>query len=153
MASSPKILLLNGPNLNMLGVREPEIYGSETLDQIAGLCRAKSEALGLDLDFRQTNGEGQMVDWIQEARAGHAGIIINPAAYTHTSLAILDALILTELPVIELHLSNPFQREPFRKDSYVSNVAKGVICGFGSHGYLLALDAFARLVGAGDTAK
>ena len=146
MAALSKILLLNGPNLNMLGVREPAIYGTETLDQIRATCEREAGTLGLDVDFRQSNGEGELVGWIQSARDSHDGIIINPAAYTHTSLAILDALILAELPVIELHLSNPHKRESFRQFSYVSEVAQGVICGFGSHGYVLALEAMARIV-------
>lgn len=150
MAAPAKILLLNGPNLNMLGTREPEIYGRETLDEIRGRCMKKAAALGLDVDFRQSNSEGQLVDWIQESRESHDGIVINPAAYTHTSLAIFDALLLSELPVIELHLSNPFRREPFRQHSYVSGAARGVICGFGSHGYELALEAIGRIVQEGE---
>lgn len=153
MAASTKIMLLNGPNLNMLGVREPEIYGTDTLDDIKAVCLAKGAALGLEVDFRQSNSEGELVGWIQSARGDHAGIIINPAAYTHTSLAIMDALLAAELPVIELHLSNPLRREAFRRHSYVSEVARGVICGFGGHGYELALDAMARIIGAtGDDA-
>lgn len=153
MAASIKIMLLNGPNLNMLGVREPEIYGTDTLDDIKAVCLAKGAALGLEVDFRQSNSEGELVGWIQSARGDHAGIIINPAAYTHTSLAIMDALLAAELPVIELHLSNPLRREAFRRHSYVSEVARGVICGFGGHGYELALDAMARIIGAtGDDA-
>ncbi len=150
MAALSKILLLNGPNLNMLGVREPAIYGTETLDQIRETCEREAATLGLEVDFRQSNGEGELVGWIQAARDTHDGIIINPAAYTHTSLAILDALILAELPVIELHLSNPHKRESFRQYSYVSEVAQGVICGFGSHGYVLALTAMARIVAGKD---
>lgn len=146
MAALSKILLLNGPNLNMLGVREPTIYGTETLDQIRATCEREATGLGLEVDFRQSNGEGELVGWIQSARDAHDGIIINPAAYTHTSLAILDALILTEIPVIELHLSNPHKRESYRRFSYVSEVAQGVICGFGSHGYSLALAAMARIL-------
>ena len=149
MAASSKIMLLNGPNLNMLGVREPEIYGTDTLDDIRALCLDKGAALGVEVDFRQSNSEGELVGWIQSARGDHAGVIINPAAYTHTSIAIMDALIAVELPVIELHLSNPLQREPFRRHSYVSEVARGVICGFGGHGYELALDAMARIIGVG----
>jgi 3-dehydroquinate dehydratase-2 len=150
MAGFSKILLLNGPNLNMLGVREPEIYGTDTLDEISAACLAKGAALGVDVDFRQSNSEGELVDWIQSARGDHAGIIINPAAYTHTSIAIMDALIAAELPVIELHLSNPLRREAFRRHSYVSEVARGVICGFGGHGYELALEAMAGIIGTGD---
>ncbi len=149
MAASSKIMLLNGPNLNMLGVREPEMYGTDTLDDIRVLCLDKGAALGVEVDFRQSNSEGELVGWIQSARGDHAGVIINPAAYTHTSIAIMDALIAVELPVIELHLSNPLRREPFRRHSYVSEVARGVICGFGGHGYELALDAMARIIGVG----
>ena len=147
MAAPRRLLLLNGPNLNMLGVREPEIYGHLTLDDIVGKTRQHAETLGFELDARQSNIEGELVTWIQEARTSHAGIIINPAAYTHTSVAIQDALKLTDLPVIELHLSNIFKREGFRHHSYVSPVAHGIICGFGAHGYLLAVDALAHIVG------
>ncbi|NQU68981.1 MAG: type II 3-dehydroquinate dehydratase [Rhodospirillales bacterium] len=153
MAASSKIMLLNGPNLNMLGVREPAIYGTDTLDDIHANCLAKGAALGLEIDFRQSNSEGELVGWIQSARGDHGGIIINPAAYTHTSIAIMDALIAAELPVIELHLSNPLRREAFRRHSYVSEVARGVICGFGGLGYELAIDAMARIISdAGDDA-
>lgn len=150
MAATSKIMLLNGPNLNMLGVREPAIYGTDTLDDIRDKCLAKGAALGLDIDFRQSNSEGELVDWIQSSRGDHAGIIINPAAYTHTSIAIMDSLFAVELPVIELHLSNVMQREPFRHHSYVSAVARGIICGFGGHGYELAIDAMAQIISAGD---
>ena len=139
--------MLNGPNLNMLGIREPEIYGRDTLDDIRTACRSRADDLGLEIDFRQSNGEGELVDWIQEARGSAAGIVINPAGFTHTSVAIMDALQLTDLPVVEVHLSNIYRREPFRKHSYVSAAADGVISGFGAHGYLLALDAVARLIG------
>lgn len=142
----PEILILNGPNLNMLGVREPAIYGRDTLGDIEDKCRTKAQALNLDIDFRQSNHEGELVTWIQEARDTADGIIINPAAYTMTSIALLDALKLAELPVIEVHLSNIHQRETFRQHSYVSLVAVGVICGLGAQGYLLALDAMAELI-------
>lgn len=148
MAIEPSVLILNGPNLNMLGVREPAIYGSETLDDVEGLCQERAEALGLAVDFRQSNHEGELVSWVQQARGEHDAIIINAGAYTHTSIALLDALTLAELPVIEVHLSNIFRREPFRHHSYISAVAKGVICGFGAQGYLMALDAVARLIDA-----
>lgn len=141
LAEAKKILILNGPNLNMLGKREPEIYGTETLDEIRSACEAHAKRMGLAVDFRQSNDEGELIRWIHEARDRHHGIIINPAAYTHTSIAILDALILTELPIIEIHLSNIFRREPFRSHSYVSLGAWGVICGFGSLGYRLSLEA------------
>ncbi|MBI1779707.1 MAG: type II 3-dehydroquinate dehydratase [Proteobacteria bacterium] len=146
MAETPTILVLNGPNLNMLGMREPDIYGRETLGDIEEACREHAHKLGLTIDFRQSNLEGELVTWVQEGRGGADGIILNAGAYTHTSVALLDALKLTELPVIEVHLSNIFLREPFRHHSYISLVAKGVICGFGGHGYLLALDAVQRLL-------
>lgn len=130
----------------MLGQRQPEVYGHESLDDIARTCAAKAKALGLTVDFRQSNIEGEMVTWLQQARGRHAGIIINPAAYGHTSIALLDALLVTELPVIEVHLSNIFRREPFRHHTYVSQAAKGVICGLGAQGYALALEAMATLV-------
>lgn len=147
------MLILNGPNLNMLGVREPAIYGAETLGDIEAACQERAEALGLSVDFRQSNSEGELVTWIQQARGENDGIILNAGAYTHTSVAILDALTLAEVPVIEVHLSNIFRREPFRHHSYVSTAARGVICGFGAHGYLLALDALARIIDAGDFSK
>jgi 3-dehydroquinate dehydratase-2 len=134
----------------MLGEREPEIYGHQTLDQIAADCKERAKALGLEIDFRQSNNEGEIVDWIQAASGTCAGIIINPAAYTHTSIAIMDALNQTACPVIEIHLSNIFQRESFRHHSYISPTAKGIICGFGGHGYLLALEAVAQLLQEGD---
>ena len=143
---APKILVLNGPNLNMLGARQPDIYGRDTLADIEGRLRTSAEANGLELDFRQSNPEGELVTWIQEARTAAAGIIINPAAYTHTSVAIMDALLACDIPVIELHLSNPHRREAFRHRSYASLAATGVIAGFGAHGYELAFDAMARLV-------
>ena len=148
MADQPDILVLNGPNLNMLGVREPSIYGSDTLDDIQSMCQVRAEALGLGVDFRQSNFEGELVTIIQQARDTHAGIIINAGAYTHTSVAIRDALSLAELPAIELHLSNTHRREAFRHHSYLSGVVDGVIGGFGAHGYVLALEAMARLVDA-----
>ncbi len=136
-----KILILNGPNLNMLGVREPDIYGFKDLDAIARECEAYAGELGLDADFRQSNHEGELVSLIQEARGVFAGVIINGGGYAHTSIALLDSLKILEVPIIEVHLSNIFKRESFRHHSYISGVARGVICGFGSHGYILALDA------------
>ena len=144
--ATPKILILNGPNLNMLGVREPTIYGRETLADVAKLCKKTAKAMGLDADVRQSNHEGELVTWIQEARGKMAGIVINAGAYTHTSVAILDALTLSELPVIEVHLSNIYKREPFRHKSYISPVARGVLCGFGAHGYALAIEGLARIL-------
>lgn len=148
MPDSDPILILNGPNLNMLGVREPTIYGAETLGDIEEACHEGAAALGLGVDFRQSNSEGELITAIQEAREGHRGIVINAAGYTHTSVALHDALLLSELPVIEVHLSNIFAREAFRHHSYISPVARGVICGFGAQGYLLALQAMARLLEA-----
>ncbi len=144
--ASATILVLNGPNLNLLGVREPETYGRETLADIEESCLEHAAALDLAVDFRQSNNEGQLVDWIQEARESADAIVINAGAYSHTSIAILDALKACELPIIEVHLSNIFARERFRHHSYVSAVAKGVICGLGGQGYILALDAIAYLL-------
>ena len=146
MAVDVSVLILNGPNLNMLGLREPEIYGSQTLDDIEALCQERAEQLGLTIDFRQSNHEGELVTWIQQARNDYDGIVINAAAYTHTSVAILDALTTAELPVIEVHLSNIFKREAFRHHSYISPIARGVICGLGATGYVLALDAMAGIL-------
>jgi 3-dehydroquinate dehydratase II len=140
------ILVLNGPNLNLLGVREPQTYGRETLADIEEACLERAAALDLTVDFRQSNHEGQLVEWIQEARDSADGIVLNAAAYTHTSVAIHDALRASELPIVEVHLSNIFRREAFRHVSHVSTVASGVICGLGGHGYVLALEAMARLL-------
>lgn len=143
------ILILNGPNLNMLGEREPDVYGRETLADIEAACRAKAAELGFEVDFRQSNSEAELVEIIQKARGTCAGIIINAGALSHTSVAILDSLQLIEAPVIEVHLSNIFRREEFRHHSYVSRAAQGVICGFRSQGYLLALEAMAASVTGG----
>ncbi len=143
MAKPPLVFVLNGPNLNMLGQREPAVYGRTTLAGVEKLCRERAEALGLAVDFRQTNHEGELVGWIQEARSAAAGIVINAGAYTHTSVAILDALMTAEKPVIEVHLTNVFRREAFRHHSYVSPAAAGVIVGLGAQGYALALEALA----------
>ena len=140
------IFVLNGPNLNLLGVREPSIYGAETLADVRRRTEARAQALGLAIDFRQSNLEGELVTWIQEAREKASGIILNAGAYTHTSVAILDALTAAEKPVIELHLSNVFRREGFRHHSYVAPAAQGVICGFGPKGYELAIEAMAELL-------
>ena len=144
MAQAPKVLLLNGPNLNLLGTREPEIYGSATLEEIEAECRAHAAGRGLALECRQSNAEGQLVDWIQQAPGAFEALIINPGAYTHTSIAILDALLAVGLPVIEVHLSNIHRREDFRARSYVSKAATGIIAGFGKSGYVMALDALAE---------
>lgn len=143
---SKPIYVLNGPNLNLLGVREPEIYGHDTLSDIELRCLALLEGTGHGLVFRQSNHEGELVDWIQEARTQADALIINPAAYTHTSVALYDALKALSIPIIECHLSNPHAREPFRHHSYVSLAAKGVIAGFGSIGYELAVRAVLSLV-------
>lgn len=143
------IHFLNGPNLNLLGVREPEVYGRETLADLEARARARAEAHGLGLLFRQTNAEGQLIDWVHEARENAAALVINPAGYTHTSVALLDALKTLEIPVIELHLSNPHRRESFRHHSYVSLAATGIIAGLGPLGYELAVDAAAALIARG----
>lgn len=148
-APVPKpIYLLNGPNLNLLGKRQPEIYGRETLEDVAEACSALAEDLGLTVRLLQSNHEGQLIDWIHEARDKAAGIIINPGAYTHTSVAILDALNAYEGPVLEVHISNVHKREAFRHHSYVSLRAEGVIAGFGTEGYQLALRRMKTLLGA-----
>lgn len=143
------ILILNGPNLNLLGRRQPEIYGRETLEDVADACARLAAEIGLGVEVRQSNHEGQIIDWIHAARAGAAGIIINPGAFTHTSVAILDALNAFEGPVLEVHISNVHKRESFRHHSYVSLRADGVIAGFGTEGYLLALRRMKTLVGGG----
>jgi len=141
---SKTVLILNGPNLNRLGVREPEIYGRHTLNDIEKLCRDKAAACGLKIDFRQSNAEGELVGWAQSAGDEFNAIIINAGAYTHTSVAILDALLASNLPIVEVHLSNIFKREKFRHHSFVSEAAIGVICGFGVDGYLYAIDALSN---------
>jgi len=140
------ILVLNGPNLNLLGTREPDVYGTQTLADIEGACRERADALGVGIVFRQTNHEGELVDWIQQARGQADAIVINPAALTHTSVAVFDALTAVGLPAVEVHLSNIFKREPWRHHSYVSPAAVGVVCGFGGTGYVLAIEALARII-------
>ncbi len=140
------VVVLNGPNLNLLGTREPEIYGRGTLDDIRASVTARAQGFGLTVDFRQSNDEGELVTWIQEARTSAAGIVINAGAYSHTSIAILDALQACGLPVIEVHLSNIYRREEYRHHSYVSRAATGVICGLGAQGYDLAMDAMAKVL-------
>ncbi len=143
------LYVLNGPNMNLLGTREPEKYGRATLADVEKLCRETAERFGLEIEFRQSNSEGGIIDLIQEAHAkGAAGIVINPAGYTSTSIAILDALLAVSMPVIECHITNIHQRESFRHVSYVSKAAKAVIAGFGIEGYALAITGLARLVGA-----
>jgi 3-dehydroquinate dehydratase II len=144
--SLPRIAVLNGPNMNMLGLRQPHMYGSATLDDVEALCAETADQLGLAIDFRQTNGEGELISWVQECRGRDAGIIINPAGYTTTSIALMDALLAVELPVIEVHVTNIHRREEFRQHSYVSKAAVGVICGLGIAGYALALTAMADLL-------
>lgn len=140
------IYILNGPNLNLLGQRQPEIYGSETLADVEALCTRTAEGLGMAVRFLQSNHEGQLVDWIHEARQAAQGILINAGAYTHTSVAILDALKAFDGPVIELHISNVHARESFRHHSFISARADGVIAGFGTQGYELALHRLQRLI-------
>jgi len=146
LSVSRVILVLNGPNLNLLGQREPDIYGRTSLEDIRALTTARATSHGLEADFRQSNDEGELVSWIQSSRGSAAGVIINAAAYTHTSVAILDALLACGLPVIEVHLSNIFKREEFRHHSFVSRASAGVICGFGAQGYELAVDAMAQIL-------
>ncbi len=148
----PIVYVLNGPNLNLLGTRQPEIYGRETLADVEADCRRIGADLGLEVEFRQTNAEHQLIDWIHESRKRAAGIIINPAAFSHTSVAVLDALNTCEFPILEVHISNIHKREEFRHHSFVSRVAEGVICGFGTQGYFLAIERLARLIGNPRTA-
>jgi 3-dehydroquinate dehydratase-2 len=138
------VFILNGPNLNLLGTREPHIYGRETLADVEQACRTRAATLGLAVDFRQSNHEGMLIDWVQEARQAAQGIVINAGGYTHTSVALMDALIAVDLPVMEVHISNIHRRDAFRHLSYISKVATGVIMGLGGLGYELALDALAR---------
>jgi 3-dehydroquinate dehydratase-2 len=144
--AAPLIAVLNGPNLNLLGLREPDVYGRATLDDVEALCAATAEELGLAIDFRQTNGEGELVSWVQEFRGLAAGMVLNPAGYTTTSVALLDSLLAFDQPVIEVHLTNIHRREEFRQHSLVSKAALGVICGFGVRGYALALEAMADIL-------
>jgi 3-dehydroquinate dehydratase-2 len=139
------ILILNGPNLNLLGRREPDVYGRATLGDIEALCRAEAARLGLAVECRQSNSEGELVTWIQEVPGRFAGVILNAGAYSHTSVALLDAIRTLDKPLIEVHLSNIYRREAFRQHSYVSLAAQGMICGFGPQGYLLALGALAAM--------
>lgn len=142
------VYVLNGPNLNLLGKREPAIYGHETLADVEAKCRATAAQLGLEIEFLQSNAEFELINWIHEARERAGGLVINPAAFTHTSIAILDALNACEFPIIEVHISNVHRREEFRHHSYVSQAAAGVIAGCGTQGYLFALQRVARLIGA-----
>ncbi|MEP2683449.1 MAG: type II 3-dehydroquinate dehydratase [Sulfitobacter sp.] len=140
------VLILNGPNLNLLGTRQPEVYGKTTLADVEALCAAETARLDLEMQFAQSNHEGALIDLIHEARGQHAGIILNAGAYTHTSIALMDAIASVELPVVEVHLSNIHARESFRHRSYIAPVAIGQICGFGVHGYVLAIQALQRCI-------
>ncbi|WP_333585574.1 type II 3-dehydroquinate dehydratase [Phenylobacterium sp.] len=142
---SKPIYVLSGPNLNLLGVREPHIYGKDTLDDVRAACERRAQTLGRSIVFRQSNHEGVLIDWIQEARTGASALVINPAAYGHTSIALLDALKAADIPVVECHLSNPAARETFRHHTYVSLAATGLVSGFGLASYELAVEAAARL--------
>jgi 3-dehydroquinate dehydratase-2 len=146
------IYVLSGPNLNLLGVREPEIYGSETLEDIRARCERRAAGLGFKIVFRQSNHEGELIDWVQEARESASALVINPAGYGHTSVALLDALKTLTQPIVECHLSNPAARERFRRSTYVSLAAKGLVSGFGALSYELAVEAAADLVRAAETA-
>ena len=142
---SKPIYVLSGPNLNLLGVREPEIYGKQTLDDVRAACEARAAALGLTVVFRQSNHEGELIDWVQEAREAASALVINPAGYGHTSVALLDALKMLAIPIVECHLSNPAAREEFRRHTYVSLAATGLVSGFGARSYELAVEAAAGL--------
>ncbi|MDP6350615.1 MAG: type II 3-dehydroquinate dehydratase [Alphaproteobacteria bacterium] len=143
------VSILNGPNLNLLGTRQPEIYGAETLADVEARCREAAQTLSMTVDFRQSNHEGELVTWVQQAREEAQGLMINAGAYTHTSVALLDALLACQRPIVEVHLSNIHRREAFRRRSYVSLAAHGMICGFGGHGYVLGLRALDRLIADG----
>jgi 3-dehydroquinate dehydratase-2 len=147
----PAVLIVNGPNLNLLGRREPGIYGRTTLADIEAMCAAEGERLGLSVECRQSNSEAELVTWVQEVPGRFAGLILNPGAYSHTSIALLDAARVLDVPLIEVHLSNIYQRETFRQHSYVSLAATGVLCGFGARGYLMALHAIAGILADADS--
>lgn len=142
----PLIAVLNGPNINMLGLRQPELYGSSTMDDVETLCADTAQSLNLAIDFRQSNSEGELVSWVQECRGRAAGIVINPAGYTTTSIAIMDALLAVSLPTVEVHITNIHRREDFRQHSYISKAATGVIAGLGVQGYALAIQALAAMI-------
>ncbi len=142
------ILVLNGPSLNLLGTRQPEVYGHTTLADVEAMCAEKAKALGIEIECRQSNHEGTLVDWIHEAKGRHQGIVLNAGAYTHTSIALMDAIAGVELPVAEVHISNIHQRESFRHLSYLSKVSVGMVCGFGPFGYLMAIDALVNHLSA-----
>jgi 3-dehydroquinate dehydratase-2 len=142
----PSVLILNGPNLNLLGRREPGIYGHTTLADVEAMCAAEGDRLGVAVDCRQSNSEGELVTWVQQVPGRFAGLILNAGAYSHTSIALLDAARILDEPLIEVHMSNIYQRETFRQHSYVSLAANGVLCGFGARGYLMALQAIAAML-------
>lgn len=142
----PLIAVFNGPNLNLLGSREPTLYGAATIDDLEALCVETAEALDLSIDFRQTNHEGELITWVQQCRDRARELVINPGGYSHTSVALMDALLAAELPVVEVHLTNIHAREDFRRSSLISRVAQGVICGLGIRGYGLALTALAEML-------
>ena len=145
----PLVVVLNGPNMNMLGLRQPELYGPATLDDVEALCAETAERLGLAIDFRQSNAEGELISWVQEARGRASAIVINPAGYTTTSVALMDSLLAVALPVVEVHITNSHRREEFRQNSLISRAATGVISGLGINGYALALHAIADIIEAG----
>lgn len=146
MAERPLIFVLNGPNLNLLGQREPELYGHATLDDVEALCAERADQCGVAIEFRQTNHEGELVTWVQEARVMARGIVINPAGFTTTSIALMDALLACDMPIIEVHITNIHRREEFRQHSYVSKAATGVIAGLGITGYALAIEALSQFL-------
>lgn len=148
-----KIFILNGPNLNKLGKREPAIYGTDTLGEVESMCMKLGARLGLEIDFRQTDDESELVGWLQQARKEASGVIINPAAFTHYSLAVRDALAATELPAVEVHISNIYAREEWRAKSVISGVVRAVIAGCGTQGYILAIEALAKILKAGNQEK
>lgn len=148
MATTPApIFILNGPNLNMLGLRQPEVYGVDTLADIEAACRDHAADFGFEIVFRQTNHEGELINWVQEAQTMADGLVLNPAAFAHTSLALHDALSMLDIPVVEVHLDNIFKRTPARSPSLISGAAHGVLCGFGLNAYVLALSALAQMIG------
>jgi 3-dehydroquinate dehydratase-2 len=144
-----KVFVLNGPNLNLLGEREPDVYGTKTIEDLEEMCRARGKELGLDIDFRQSNYEGELVEWLQDARRAAEGVVLNAGALSHYSLAVRDAVVAASVPVVEVHISNIHAREEWRDTSVISEVAEGVIVGLGLHGYLLALDALAVILVGG----
>lgn len=148
MTDTPSVLIVNGPNLNMLGTREPEVYGSLTLADLEAACRTHGAGLGLEVDCRQSNSEAEIIGWLHDSKDRFGGVILNAGAYTHTSVALHDAIKAAGVPLVEVHLSNVYKRESFRHNSFISPVAEGVICGFGMKSYLLALDFFAERLGS-----